>query len=198
MHQSQNLNKYQNKNIILRHLLNNFFKCIDVCVKETDARAVIEAGCGEGFVIRYLSDRNPSMVFTGVDISAGAINYAKKINPATQFLEGNIYHLPFTDASFDLVVALEVLEHLDHPNQALEELRRLTRQYCLISVPHEPWFSLANLLGGRHIKRLGRNEEHIQFWSRMGIKRQVAKYFSIVKTANPFPWTVVLAKKISR
>ncbi len=111
------------------------------------------------------------------------------------FQEGTIYQLPFPDASFDLVMALEVLEHLKHPDHALEELRRLTKEYCLISVPHEPWFSLADLAGRRHIMRLGRNEEHIQFWTRSAIQWLVSQYFEIVSVANPFPWTVILGKK---
>ncbi len=75
-HDSQNLDKYKNTNPVLRYLLARFLERIDACVKFTQAKNIFEAGCGEGFVIQYLSSHNPYLIFSGVDISAGAVAYA--------------------------------------------------------------------------------------------------------------------------
>lgn len=53
--------------------------------------------------------------YVGVDID----------NPAAD-LEGSVEALPVDDASFDVVLCTQVLEHVDHPGQALRELHRVT------------------------------------------------------------------------
>jgi len=64
--------------------------------------------------------------------------------------------------NFDLVIFLEVLERLLAPARALRELRRVARAGCLLSVPHEPFLRLANLLRGRNLSRLGDPPDHLQ------------------------------------
>ena len=58
--------------------------------------------------------------------------------------------LPFDDNSFDVVTALDVLEHLDNPHQALQELIRIARKSVLISLPNMYYieFRCRFLLGG--------------------------------------------------
>ena len=63
--------------------------------------------------------------------------------------QGYLEEMPFGDEQFDLVVASEVLEHLYEPERFLERLCRLSRGPVLLTVPHEPWFRLCNLLRGR-------------------------------------------------
>jgi ubiquinone/menaquinone biosynthesis C-methylase UbiE len=51
--------------------------------------------------------------------------------------------LPFADGSYDVIQCMEVLEHLQHPERALAEFRRVARRgaHLIISVPHPPeWF----------------------------------------------------------
>lgn len=47
---------------------------------------------------------------------------------------------------FDLVVCTEVLEHLDHPEDMVAVCKNLSKKYALISVPNEPYFSMASLV----------------------------------------------------
>jgi SAM-dependent methyltransferase len=60
--------------------------------------------------------------------------------------------LPFSDKSFDVVTALDVLEHLDDPHTALKELLRVARNLVVISLPNMYYFSFRfNFLVGKGI-----------------------------------------------
>src|SRR3546814_7464364 len=52
--------------------------------------------------------------------------------------------LPFPDDSFDLVLGIEVLEHVPVPDRALSEIRRVGRESFVLSVPREPIWTMAN------------------------------------------------------
>lgn len=53
--------------------------------------------------------------------------------------------LSFKDRSFDAVVALEVLEHTRNPVAAIREIARVAAREIIVSVPNEPFFTLARL-----------------------------------------------------
>ena len=56
--------------------------------------------------------------------------------------------LPFPDDSFDCVLCLDVLEHLDNLHEVFDQLCRVSRRYVLISLPN-PWGSFFRLLRGK-------------------------------------------------
>src|SRR3546814_20192987 len=63
--------------------------------------------------------------------------------------------LPFPDDSFDLVLGIEVLEHVPVPDRALSEIRRVGRESFVLSVPREPIWRMANVARGRYLRDLG-------------------------------------------
>lgn len=73
--------------------------------------------------------------------------------PSEGVLECNLEHkLPFADGQFDIVTALDVLEHLDNPYRALDELFRVARKTVLIALPNMYYISFRwNFLRGRGI-----------------------------------------------
>ena len=69
------------------------------------------------------------------DISAEAIHHARKnfLRPGLTFLQASCDALPFAAAHFDLVTAFEVIEHLEHWQQFLEEAsRHALESLCLV------------------------------------------------------------------
>ncbi|MFW5719740.1 MAG: methyltransferase domain-containing protein, partial [Candidatus Dojkabacteria bacterium] len=109
----------------------------------------------------------------------------------------DIYNLQRQDESFDLIFLLEVLEHLDEPKLALEELRRVSSRYLILGVPREPLWRMMNLARGHYIKDLGNTIGHLNHWSKNGIVKYVEKYFGrVIATRSPIPWTLVLAEKM--
>ena len=196
MEATDNFRKHTAKNPLQRFLIDKFFDTLVLEAKKIKPKSVLDVGCGEGFTLEQLRQNKIGQELVGVDFLERAIEIGKKIHPKLLLKPGTIYHIPFKDNSFDLVICTEVLEHLEYPEKALAELQRVTRGTCIISVPLEPWFKIANLLRGKNVSRWGNDIEHIQHWSRGGINALAGKYFSISSIKNPFPWTMVIARKI--
>jgi SAM-dependent methyltransferase len=84
---------------------------------------VLEAGCGRTTRLVAVRDRIGELVGMDVDVAAGEENDA-----LDRFVEGDLCKpLPFDDASFDLVYANFVVEHLDRPSAAFAEWHRVLR-----------------------------------------------------------------------
>lgn len=192
---TNNYNKHTSKNPIQKFLINNFLKIILKESKKLQPREIFDAGCGEGFILKKLKENKIGSKLLGIDFSKNAIEIGKKLHPTLSLQHASIYDIPFKSDTFDLVICSEVLEHLENPEKALKELERVTKKYCIISVPHEPWFMLANLLRGKNISRWGNDIEHIQHWTSRGINSLVQKNFSVEIIKTPFPWTILVAKK---
>lgn len=193
---SSNFKKHHTKNLLKRILLDLFLKNINQIIDQTEnISRILDAACGEGLVVKYIQDCQPNLNIDGFDISAQSVAYAKQILPDNNFFIGDILNIKIKDNSYDLVMALEVLEHLASPLKALKELSRVSKKYVLISVPFEPWFSIGNLLSGKNIKRLGQDEDHRQFWTKRKIIKLISQEMDIKLVTISFPWTVILAIK---
>jgi SAM-dependent methyltransferase len=105
------------------------------------------------------------------------------------------HHLPFPDNSFDLVLCLEVLEHLPDSGVGLRELLRVARDCVVVSVPHEPFFRAANFLRGKHLRALGNDPEHLQTYSGRAFRRLAVAQAQVVWHGYSFPWQIALVRK---
>jgi len=84
---------------------------------------VLDAGCGTG---RNLVEFGVLGRVTGVEPSESAVEYCRR-HRALEVVHAAVEALPFDDSSFDVVMALDVLEHVTEDTRALRELRRVTR-----------------------------------------------------------------------
>jgi len=96
--------------------------------------SVLDVGCGDGYLCHVLASKALENV-VGLDFANSRMQYAKATFPAVGFVQGDVCLLPFDDNSFDLVTAVEVMEHLERPELALGELRRVSSRYVLLTVP---------------------------------------------------------------
>jgi ubiquinone/menaquinone biosynthesis C-methylase UbiE len=93
----------------------------------TVGRRVLDVGCGAGYGTAELGRH--AAAATGIDISPEAIAYAQAHYPEPKFVTSTASALPFDNASFDVVTAFEVIEHLSDWNTLLTE-------GCRVLAPH--------------------------------------------------------------
>ena len=89
---------------------------------------ILEPGCGTGAQTLTLATNNPESSITSMDISDESIEKAKaRVGHLSNvdFKKGAIYNLPFEDESYDHVFVCFVLEHLENPDRALVEMKRV-------------------------------------------------------------------------
>jgi len=185
--------KYASKNPIEARLMNGFLRCLDDLLPTEAPASILEVGLGEGEISERVRDRFPGVFMMGIDLPDAELAEAwgdRKLNGAF----ADIAHLPFADNSFDLVMAIEVLEHVPDPAAALREVNRVARSQVLLSVPREPIWRVANMARGKYLGDLGNTPGHIQHWSRRSFARLVASHFTVAEVRNPFPWTAVSAR----
>jgi len=186
--------KYREPSSLKRFLIKRFLHNIQQKFIQCQPKRVLDLGCGEGFNIGYLQQKSPLVQFSGVDHDKEQLEWLKKLFPQIKTYHADLTTLDFLPEKFDLVMALEVLEHLPEPNQALLTMKKLTDRFILISVPWEPFFRLSNFLRGRNIAKLGDDPEHINHWTKKQIVNQVKKHFNIIEVTLSFPWTIILAE----
>jgi ubiquinone/menaquinone biosynthesis C-methylase UbiE len=157
-------------------------------------RTVLDVGCGEGLVPRQLRATWNEVEIRAVDISLELILVARQLTSSASHVAGSTYHPPLPDYHYDLVICTEVLEHLENPETALAEIARVGKGYGLLSVPHEPWWRIANVMSGSYLGDWGNTPGHVNHWSEKGFIKFVDNYLDIVAVRQPFPWTMVLGR----
>ncbi len=192
---TDNFRKHTTKNPLQRFLINVFLNSLIKELRNINPSTVLDVGCGEGFTLSRIEKENIGKKLEGIELQQEAVVLGNNMHPNLTLKQGDIYQLPYEDNSFDVVLCSEVLEHLEYPEKAMEEIFRVTKKYCIITVPNEPFFRIANFLRGKNILRLGNDIEHIQHWSFVGIRKLVQKYFYVKTSKLPFPWTIVVGKK---
>ncbi len=178
-----------------RFLIDNFNDVLLSEVKKLNPQSILDAGCGEGFILQRLTDAGIGKKLEGFDFLDRAIEIGKKHHPKLNIKQGDIYKIDSKANSYDLVICSEVLEHLERPEEALKELIRVSKKYLVLSVPQEPLFMLGNLIRGKNVKRFGNDIEHINHWSNRGFVKFVGKYLKIKQNITPLPWTLLIAEK---
>ena len=108
-------------------------------------RRVLDAACGEGYGTALLAGAGASSA-TGVDLDEATIAHARSHHPAPEFVVGDVGDLSFDDASFDLIVCFETIEHVPDPGRALAELQRVTAPegLLLVSTPNKHQYLVEN------------------------------------------------------
>jgi SAM-dependent methyltransferase len=101
--------------------------------------ALLDVGCGPGTITRDLAARVAPGRVVGIDASESVIAEAASTSggsaaPPVTFEVGDVFALRFDDATFDVVHAHQVLQHLGDPTAALTEMRRVCRPGGLVAV----------------------------------------------------------------
>jgi len=187
--------KYEDSNVISKYLVNNYFKAVKKLIfKTTNVKFAHEIGAGEGRSTMRISEMVPQL--SASEYVPNLISIAIRNNPDLTIFQESVYSLQYNNDKVDLVFLLEVLEHLDYPEIALEELKRISSRYLILGVPREPLWRVLNMCRLKYIKDLGNTPGHLNHWSKSSLIKLIeAKYGKVIAIETPIPWTIVLAEK---
>jgi SAM-dependent methyltransferase len=189
--------KVSTKNAVERHLVDGFASALASLLPEKVDRG-LDVGCGEGHHLRSVAESHPEAVLTGIDLADATWLGLWHGGRDGTVSSADASALPFADGAFDLVMALEVLEHVTRPRDVLAEIARVANDVVVISVPWEPIWRAGNLLRGRYVTALGNTPGHLQHFSRRKLLRAVGELFDIEAVRKPLPWTFVRARARAR
>jgi ubiquinone/menaquinone biosynthesis C-methylase UbiE len=132
---------------------------------------LLDVGCGPGSITRGLAERLAPGQVIGLDLSSETLAAARQDAVARgltnlRYEAGSVYDLPFPDASFDVVFAHQVLQHLREPGTALREMLRVARVGGLIAVRDVDWGTASYWPADPWIDRFV--EVHLKTWYRNG------------------------------
>jgi SAM-dependent methyltransferase len=88
---------------------------------------VVDIGCSTGYLLEDLQKAMPTASLIGVDLVAGGLRKAHKNVPQARLLQADACALPLADASADVVVSANLLEHVPDDRKALEQMLRILR-----------------------------------------------------------------------
>jgi ubiquinone/menaquinone biosynthesis C-methylase UbiE len=91
--------------------------------KYVNNTSILDVGCGTGLITQVLHGD-----ITGLDISTWKLERAKRYIPNAKFVEGDAENLPFKDNSFDCIISTDIIEHLERPDLAIKEIKRVLKQ----------------------------------------------------------------------
>jgi ubiquinone/menaquinone biosynthesis C-methylase UbiE len=146
--------------------------------------SLLDIGSGRGVFLWPLINQFPSKKITTIDLKQDQVNDIQYVAKGG-FKNLSAYKmdacgLEFADNSFDIITALEVIEHIEQPEKALKELFRVAKKYVILSVPSKE----------------DNNKEHLHFFTKETIKQKLLNCnFSRVKIDFILNHMIILAKK---
>jgi len=105
-------------------------KAILKIINKLPSGKILDLGCMDDYLLRRIPTR---FDYLGVD--------EKPLCKNEKIIKTKLENIK--EKKFDIVMATEVLEHLDDPVSAIRKMKKLSKRFILISVPNEPFFSLA-------------------------------------------------------
>ena len=131
-------------------LLNEHLARYAFAVRLARGKRVLDAGCGAGYGAEELSHLAESVV--GLDVAAEAIEFAQANyrRPNLRFEQASCTAMPFADSGFDLVVAFEVIEHLEDWRGFLQEACRVLAPagQLIVSTPNKLYYTASRGVHG--------------------------------------------------
>lgn len=187
--------KYADRNPLQRLSLGAFHDSLAEAISALDPSSMLDFGCGEAFLLDRLLARGVALKgYVGVDLRAAAVAEARARHPGFAFEARDIFAFPAAGARFDLVLASQVLEHLPDPDRYLARLAEICAGRLLLTVPHEPWFRLMNLVRGRDLARLGNHPEHVNHWNPHSFAAFVDRRAAVERVWTVFPFILLTAR----
>lgn len=190
--------KYGTRNPVASALVGRLRRTLDELIDLATPASILDVGCGEGVLTEAWARRPDVERVVGVDFEHPGLRqeWAHRTTPGLELSAVAAgAPLPFADRAFDLVAAVEVLEHTAEPKRLLGELTRCARSHVLVSVPREPLWRVLNLARGAYWRSLGNTPGHRHHFSDRRLTELVAGRGAIRARRAPGPWLALLLER---
>lgn len=179
---------YSQSSILVRYTERRRLRCVARMTAAAPGDRILEVGCGGGHVLRLF----PESDLVGVDVSQHMLDKARRNlrGYRVQLLKGELRHLHLPVASFDRIICTEVLEHVDDPEELLDQMARLLRPdgRIVITLPNDHLVNrlrkIVNGLG--FFKRVlvgriswGADQYHVHIWRPEEMRALISRCFTI-------------------
>ena len=141
---------------------------------------ILDVGCGDGVLVAMIA-RDPTARVTGIDTDADSLEAAKNrlaaFGDRVQLVEASGYSLPFEDNAFNVVVAAEMIEHLQYIDGLLTEIKRVLKPGGLVIITTP-------------VKLFDKPEDpmHVQEFTPIKLKHLLEKHFNKVSILRSHPY----------
>jgi 2-polyprenyl-3-methyl-5-hydroxy-6-metoxy-1,4-benzoquinol methylase len=188
--------KYGSSNPVVKRLMAGFHRAVDDLWAKAAPSSVLDVGCGEGVLTLEWAERLGDGRVVGIDLDDPKLRaeWAARTRPNLEFRVEEATSLSFRDDEFDMVAAIEVLEHVPDPEATVAEMARVARSRLLVSVPREPLWRALNMARGAYLRDLGNTPGHVNHWSRRAFVSLLSRYGTVEEARSPFPWTMALVR----
>jgi 2-polyprenyl-3-methyl-5-hydroxy-6-metoxy-1,4-benzoquinol methylase len=188
--------KYGSTNPLVRRMMDGFERTLEELFTAADPRSLLDVGCGEGVLVHQWAQRLGEARVVGIDLEEPSIQagWAQRQAPNLDYRVIRAENLPFADREFDVVTAIEVLEHVPDPEHTLAEMARCGQRRLLVSVPREPLWRMLNMARGAYWTSLGNTPGHLNHWSKRSFVQLLSRYGEVAEARSPFPWTMLLVR----
>ena len=164
------------------------------CFKE--ASRFCDLGFGPGVLTAFILQQNASWQADGVDISQHCLHHAQRLLAKKAVLERSklsvrdVRTLPYPDSTFDVVIAVEVLEHIPDPEVGLSEAMRVLKPggYAITALPVQ----LPLLM---HLYDFDSPDEVLALYKKVGLKVIDFETKEFQRQVGPFIDTFALSIK---
>jgi SAM-dependent methyltransferase len=152
----------------------------------TPGYRLLEVGCGTGNVLRDLQKAAVGGTVIGMDLYHEGLRYARRRLDPALLVRADAGRPPFS-VKFDVVGLFDVLEHLDHDVEVLQQLRELlgVRGVLLLTVPADPRLWSYFDVAAHHRRRYGARELHDKLVAAGYTIEYLTPYMSAI---HPFLW----------
>jgi 2-polyprenyl-3-methyl-5-hydroxy-6-metoxy-1,4-benzoquinol methylase len=188
--------KYGSTNPVVRRLMAGFERSLDELFELAAPRSVLDIGCGEGVLTLKWAQRLGTGRVVGIDLEDPKLeaHWRTRRRENLEFRALPAESLPFDDGEFELVAAIEALEHIPQAERCVAEMARVARRHLLVSVPREPLWRALNVARGAYVRQLGNTPGHVNHWSRSGFAGFLRSHGELIEIRSPFPWTMLLVR----
>jgi ubiquinone/menaquinone biosynthesis C-methylase UbiE len=157
-------------------------------------QTIVDIGCGEGITLEKLHRLFPDRKAFGIEVLSENVNICR--HHGCNVKQGDVYNLPLPSNTVDFVLFMEVIEHLEDPETAVQEIHRVLVPggRLVIVFPNDKTFKIARILTLR-FQEAAYDPGHVRQWTPQDMRNFLSEYgFTVAFSQNmPFYfWPVSL------